>query len=70
MTHVKCSPNQQLSEDHKYWAEINSRLPLYALLNRTQTDIIRLTTDRNEAYTHGNFSTYPIGTYYHDEPKK
>lgn len=67
MQHIKMSPNQPLSEAHKYWADINSRVPLYALLNRAQTKVVKLTTSKSEAEKHGHYSTYQIGTYYHDE---
>lgn len=67
MSHVKCSPNQQLSETHKYWADINSRVPVYALLNKTQTSAIKITTEKSEAERHGNYSSYPVGTFYYDE---
>lgn len=67
MPHIKMSPNQKLSEAHKYWNEINSRVPVYVLLNKEGTKAIDTITDKSKAEKHGNYSTYPIGTYYHDE---
>lgn len=67
MAHVKMSPNQQLSEAHKYWADVNSRVPVYALLNRAGTKMVEVTEDKTKATRHGLYSTYPVGCYYHDE---
>lgn len=67
MYHVKMSPNQKLSDAHKYWKDINSRSPVYVLWDNKQTKPLKTTTDKAEAEKHGNYSTYPIDTYYHDE---
>lgn len=61
------SPNQSVSAAHQEWADINSRVPVYVLLNIAGTKAIRTTEHKSEADKHGLYSTYPIGTYYHDD---